>query len=222
VFDVASIKPGDPSVASGGFHRLDAGVMEISGMTMRELIANAYYLNRDYQIVDPGKLLGSRRYDIYAKDSSVHAVGSKSPEWGTAISANYPKLRALLADRFQLKVHIETRQMPMYALIVAKREMIQSVNCGTDGYRLESGLAKGPMKITSLVAVLAKDMNLPTVDDTHLEGCYDIDMKWTVDPDNVELPPINTALRDVGLKLEPRKGPVDVLVVDHVESPSAN
>jgi uncharacterized protein (TIGR03435 family) len=199
--------------------------MDISGMTLKELVSNAYNL-RDYQIIfaaEP-KWVSSERYDVSAKDTAVQVADSRKltgQEWSAALDADYEKLRSLLADRFQLRSHTESRQMPTYALIVTDPEKPHAAPC-SDGYYLHNGMAKGQMKITSLVALLSSDMNRPVVDATGLKGCYDLDLKWTQDPNNEDLPSISTALHEIGLKMASRTGPVDVLVVDHAERPSPN
>jgi len=82
--------------------------------------------------------------------------------------------------------------------------------------------------MTRLVFVLAQQLGHPVVDETGLQGPFDMELRWTPEtarqplPDNAP-PSIFTALREqMGLKLETRKGPVQVLVVDHVERPSEN
>ena len=222
-FDVVSIKPSERWVGNGGFRRIDVGILVVSGMTVRELISNAYAL-RNHQIEGGPKWVDAERYDLAAKDTSAGKFDSNSmtkQQFAAVVAADYEKLRALLADRFQLKVHTEKRELPAYALTVAKAEKLHGAPCG-GGYRLEEDFAKGPMRIESLAAVFSHDMDRPVVDATGLKGCYDIDLQWTLDPDNDEVPSITAALQSLGLKLASTKSRTDVLVIDHVERPSPN
>lgn len=142
-------------------------------------------------------------------------------------------VQALLADRFKLVTHTETRNMPIYALVVAKggaklgdiKPGGNMVNYG--GNHLE---VLGSNSTALLAEVLAKEVGRPVVDQTGISGRYELKLKWTPDdsvstvPIESNLPPsIFTALQEqLGLKLESQKGPVQVLIVDHVEVPSAN
>lgn len=223
VFDVVSIRPSDHSIARGSFRRIDPGIIIISGMTIKELIATSYSL-RAYQIEGGPKWTDTERYDVAAKDTSAGVVDSHAltkTQWIAALAANYAKMRTLLVDRFGLKVHTEKRELPAYALRVAKPDKLHSLPCG-ENYYLQEGYAVGRISIQSLVALLSKDMDRPVVDTTGLKGCYDLDLRWTRDPDNDEVPSVSGALQDLGLKLASTTRPTDVLVIDHVERPSPN
>lgn len=142
-------------------------------------------------------------------------------------------VQALLADRFKLATHTETRELPIYALVVAKGgAKLGEVNDG--GTTINSWRdhleVQGSNSLALLAEVLADELGRPVVDRTGIAGRYHFTLKWTPDdaasasPANSAAPPsIFTALQEqLGLKLEPQKGPVQVLVVDHVEMPSAN
>jgi uncharacterized protein (TIGR03435 family) len=145
-------------------------------------------------------------------------------------------VQALLADRFKLATHMETRELPIYALVVAKggaklgptQESGSSVN--TSNGRME---IQGSNSVAILAEQLSKVVGREVVDRTGIAGRYDLKLKWTPD-DATEPqllngapadtgPSLFTALEEqLGLKLEPQKGPVQVLVIDHIEMPSAN
>jgi uncharacterized protein (TIGR03435 family) len=145
-------------------------------------------------------------------------------------------VQALLADRFKLVTHAETRELPIYALVVAKGGAklgeIQDIKSG--GTSINSWKdhldVQGTNSLALLAQVLADDLGRPVVDRTGIAGRYHLTLKWTPDdatsasPANSNAPPsIFTALQEqLGLKLQSQKGPVQVLVVDHVEMPSAN
>jgi uncharacterized protein (TIGR03435 family) len=145
-------------------------------------------------------------------------------------------VQALLADRFKLATRFETRDLPIYELVAAKggaklgpaQESGTTIN--TSNGRIE---VQGANSVAILAEELSKVVGRPVFDKTGIAGRYDLKLKWT--PDDITEPTllngaavdsgpsIFTALEEqLGLKLEPGKGPVQVLVIDHVEMPSAN
>jgi uncharacterized protein (TIGR03435 family) len=176
------------------------------------------------------------RWDIRAK-----AEG----EEGRMPSAQFEEmLRALMEDRFQLKVNHETREMPVYTLLAAKNG--PKLTLSTGGSR---GVQMRPGTLTftkSTTATLAAQLSLLTgrvvIDKTGLTGDYDFELRWAQEagqgsPDAFGLPtvasdtpPVDTngpsiftALQEqLGLRLESQKGPVEILVIDHVERASEN
>ena len=147
-------------------------------------------------------------------------------------------VQALLADRFKLVMHTETRELPIYELVVAKggprlgaiKETGSSVNTGNG--RIEVRMSNS---VAFLADELSKVAGRDVVDKTGITGRYDLKLRWTPDDQAVpasdssastagdSAPTLFTALDEqLGLKLEPAKGPVQVLVIDHVEMPSAN
>jgi uncharacterized protein (TIGR03435 family) len=147
-------------------------------------------------------------------------------------------VRMLLADRFKLVTHTETRELPIYALVAAKGgaklgELKSSGSTVNHGHGHIEVL--GDNSLALLAEELSKEVGRPVVDRTGVAGRYDLTLKWTPD-ERVSSVPIGsdaaaldsgpsllTALREqVGLKLDAQKGPVAVLVIDHVERPSEN
>jgi uncharacterized protein (TIGR03435 family) len=148
-------------------------------------------------------------------------------------------LQAVLAERFQMKVHQEDREAPIYALIVAKNgsKLKEATEAGADSLNVERGQIIGhSLSLQELAKGLTGgNTGRVVVDRTGLTGKYDFTLTWTPDqgaappgPDggateNVPGPSIFTAIQEqLGLKLEPAKGPVKTLVIDHIERPSAN
>jgi len=156
----------------------------------------------------------------------------------------------LLTDRFQLKTHREDRVMPFYAIVAAKggikmkpsdensdvKQLGQSgpTNSGVQG---APGIrVRGRGKIVAVrttVEQLARymtfarsdDIDRPVLNKTGLSGEYDFTLEWTpgIAPDDADSPSLFTAIQEqLGLKLEPQKGPVEVMVIDHAELPSEN
>jgi uncharacterized protein (TIGR03435 family) len=149
-------------------------------------------------------------------------------------------VQTLLADRFKLATHAETRELPIYALVVAKSGpkfgAVQAngttVNHGRDYIQVQ-----GTNSIALLAEELSKEVGRDVVDKTGNQGRYNLTLRWT--PDNAVSPldrsggssptlgssglSIFAAIQEqLGLKLESQKGPVQVLVIDHVEMPSEN
>lgn len=249
VFDVASIKPSDPLGHSMSIGVRPGGLFNASGVTVKALIMNAYDL-RPFQISGGPGWLDTDRYDIIAR-AKVMTSQEDDPAKMTDTQRNQfraqmqLRLQTLLADRFQLKVHKETKDLPIYALTVAKNgAKIQesadktspggslSLNSGESG-RMEMTGKMLPME--SLVKTLAGQVGRTVLDKTGLQGKYDFKLSFTPDlgpqqgPGEEHAatldagPSIFTALQDqLGLKLDSQKGPVEVLVIDSVQKASEN
>jgi uncharacterized protein (TIGR03435 family) len=185
-------------------------------------------------------------FDIQAKVAAANVDAFQK----MSFDQRRPMLQALLADRFKLKVHSEPRQLPIYELVVgkggpklkeAKPDDIrpnglkdihgQPLNFGLIKFVHPSEAVAQATSMASLAMTLSQPflgLGRPVVDKTGLTGTYDFTLKWTPDQmangahtvDDSE-PSIFTAIQEqLGLKLEPAKGPVEVLVIDHVEMPS--
>jgi len=209
-------------------------------MVMRE----AYGVEDDRIAGAPG-WLSSEKYDVEAKEPSFR---SNDPRAGFDISERKRMLQALLADRLKLAVHHETREIPVYALVLAKdgpklHESQPGVNHpdwykGPDGNSIPGirmnpnalvgqGIGMGP-----LLFHLSRQLHHTVLDETGLSGTYDFALNF---PDGVRLgidnpappesyePAVSTAIeQQLGLKLELKRVPLEVLVIDHVEKPLGN
>jgi uncharacterized protein (TIGR03435 family) len=150
-------------------------------------------------------------------------------------------LRALLEDRFKLTLHREKKELPGYALVIGKSglKVHEVEHEGKSWTRFGRGSLNGhEVSMSALADRLAGRLGRPVVDDTGVKGSFDINLEWTPDQsqprgpkesaeplpvDDGAGPTIFTALQEqLGLKLEPRKGPVEILVIDRVEKPSEN
>jgi len=143
-------------------------------------------------------------------------------------------LRSLLAERFQLKVHTESRNLPAYALVVSNSgsKLLPSTGTGGPSKTMLGQLVVPKMGMAQLVQILEFDVDRPVIDRTGLTGDFAIHLEWTRErartaagdvPVDQSRPSIFSALQEqLGLKLESIKAPVDVLVIDRVELPSAN
>jgi uncharacterized protein (TIGR03435 family) len=199
-----------------------------------QLIMEAYNV-KNYQVtfaptVKPptGGEYGDAYYDIEAK-----AEGDRA----RTRDEFRPMLQTLLTERFKLKFHRAAKEMPVYALVVGKdgpkfkesaRDAEESTHIGANGRNQNITASKKSMdELAGMIPVFAVDR--PVVNHTGLPGSYDFKIEATPESrmtgDNPDLKSISifTALQQqLGLKLEPKRAMIEVLVVDHVEKPSAN
>jgi uncharacterized protein (TIGR03435 family) len=237
-FAAASIKV-DPK-ADGADSEPGPGLLRAQ-MTLARFIAMAYEV-KPYQVTGGPSWIDTEHYDILAK--LEHAGEEALPPDSTPrqrAEANAARLHAalksLLADRFQLKFHRETKEMPCYALVAAKGgfKLEESANhdehgMNSKGRGNEKNLVATGADMGRLVAFLARQLDRPVVDMTHVQGFYDFTLAWTPDDlknadatDHPALPSLFTALQEkLGLKLESQKAPVELLVIDSAARPSEN
>jgi len=235
-FEVADIKPNDPSapVDGKGFGRLVGERFEFRGGTVAALARYAY-LVPDSMIVGLPKWANDERFDIVAK---------APPD--TPIDVVRRMVQTLLAERFKLVTHREERPIPVYALTLGSRApKFHEASGGREECRWkadDSGLRTRECHNISM-AGLAKQLSglaglgidLPVVDQTGLKGVYDVQFEVGYvrpvtapaggdadGPAAIEGPTGFEAMARIGLKLERRKIPMPVIVVDHIERPSAN
>jgi uncharacterized protein (TIGR03435 family) len=209
-----------------------ANAFTASNLNLKALIQYAYNLQTEDLISGLPGWANSTTFDIQAKiDEDLAAALNKLPKEERAARRGI-MMQTLLADRFQLKVHHETRDLPIYSLVIAK-----------GGFKLNPADPRGSMSygdgqlttqgvpIKSLVFFLSSFLHRKVVDNTGLTGNYDMSLRWSSDevanaqqdPSAPSAPSLFTALQEqLGLKLESTKGPVDTIVVDHVAHPSEN
>lgn len=195
--------------------------------------------------VPEGRILGgpdwskSSRFDIQAKPDGALAEHLKNLQSNAERRvANEQMLEALLADRFALKMHRETRELPVYALVVAKNGPKIKPAVVAEGSSVNSHNGHLTIKSNAAMAALAEylenNLDRVVVDKTGIEGGYEFSFDWNPEELSAakhgaanssadEGPSIFTALQEqLGLKLESQKGPVEVIVIDHAELPSEN
>jgi len=247
-FDIVTVKLSDPTKEHLALYWRQPDGLKWDGVTLRGMIANAYGVSSiiRYQIVGGPDWMGSRAFDINAKvDDETTARWSKMTQQAVD-EERRSMMRTLLAERFQLKFHHETREMPALALRVAKSgSKLQpphpehDLQAGTPLSRINF-FAHGHMEghsalMSNLGRSLASEPEIagrPVVDKTGLTGGYDFTLRWTPDDSgpgaapanpNAQWPSLFTALEEqLGLKLTPEKLPIDIIVVDSVEMPSEN
>jgi uncharacterized protein (TIGR03435 family) len=241
VFDVAAIhqniadQSGHNHIVSSPF---DGHFLAIN-VSSKMLIRWAFHMP-ETRILDGDSWTNSIMFDIDAKaDNSVDAeMRALSSDAGRLQKERM--VQALLADRFKLVTHTETRELPIYALVVAKggprlgatQASGTTINSGSGHIQVQ-----GSNSVALLAETLARVVGRVVIDKTGIQGRYDIRLTWM--PDDGAAPRFNgaegsslpsdsgpsifTAIQEqLGLKLESQKGPVEVLVIDHIEMPSDN
>ncbi len=227
-FEVVSIKPSAPDAQGSSISRNPHGRFSTKNVTLRALIGMAWSV-REFQVEVAPKWFDSDGFDIAAVPANYSENGQRTvggAEMNTMI-------RGLLADRFKLAAHRETKEGPVYFLVVGKagskmHELPPDV--ANNGVMTGHGKIRGNRVLMSVLAkTLSSQLSRTVIDKTGLTGEYDVNLEWNPDltaPENgiaPEGPSIFTAVQEqLGLKLEPGKGPVEVLVIDHAEKPTEN
>ena len=221
-FDVAAIHP-DMIGASAGtsFNLFDGGRLHVTNATLQFLIGNAYHIQSD-QIIGGPAWLDSDRYDIDAKPAMPQDITREQLR---------DMLQHLLADRFQLKFHRETRERTVYALVIGKNGPRLKDHDGEPGSSLNTHTESGKVALTGtnasldqLAVYLGNKLGRVVLDKTGLHGAYDFTFEW--DPEQAAdsaTATMFTGLQEqLGLRLETQKSAVEVLVVDKAEKASQN
>jgi uncharacterized protein (TIGR03435 family) len=261
-FDVVSIKPCKPGVSNGGDSspgRLSIGCAILAGVDYTGLIQQAY--NR----YAGGQLTSMKLIPIEGGPDWIHsemfAIDAKSEGHPSILMMQGPMMQAILEDRFKLKIHRETRQGPVYELVIGKSSLkLKPLQVGSCIPPVLRGplptLASGERRCRNMVnprgavdieggtlpmfaGLLSMALDRPVIDKTGITDQFEIHLKFspddsaaprpsTTDPGSPtvgapDAPGIFQAIQEqLGLRLVPAKGPVDVLVIDHIEKPSEN
>jgi uncharacterized protein (TIGR03435 family) len=235
-FEVASLKPSQPGGRGGGIRPTPGGERYVaSNIPLKLLITVAYRIRAD-QVVGGPAWIGTDLYDINAK-----------AERPSSIEALHLMLQNLLAERFKLQFHRETKVLPIYALMVdkggAKLQPDEAQSAGdpwidnTVDHFPQMTMHGKFVPMDYFAWRLSMMLDRPVLDQTKLTGGYDFELKFTRElppgtpegalingaPIDTSGPTIFEAIRQqLGLKLERQKGPVDIMVLDHAERPVEN
>jgi uncharacterized protein (TIGR03435 family) len=226
VASVRSSKPDCPGMSVSS----PPGQFSAQCITFLGLLFNAYPIRRHDTIPGLPGWGTSALFDVEAKadDATAEAIAKlpQEEQW----KQDQSMLQGLLASRFKLRVHTETRKGDVYTLVLAKggfklKDAPESTE--PSGYSWVNGhiqVRKGP--IASLVLSLSDTLGHTVVDKTGLTGNYDINLRWTPDDQqessNGGVALFNALEEQLGLKLLISKGPVNIFVIDHVEKPAEN
>jgi uncharacterized protein (TIGR03435 family) len=244
-FDVASVKP---CKATSNFFRMsftpDGVRIENGSLLMIIRAAYGLFNSLDDKFLNIPGWAKTERFNIEAKVSPADVEEYKK----LTMAQRQLMIQALLADRFKLQAHRETKEQPVYLLVVAKSgsklgeaKPGEGNEAGGSMKRSRDQLEGAGVVMSQLVSALTQVASRTVVDRTGLTGRYDFTLHWTPDEEGVTAlkpadstqpaneavaamgPSIFTAVQEqLGLRLEPAKGPVECLVIDHVEQPSEN
>jgi uncharacterized protein (TIGR03435 family) len=227
VFEAASVKPNRSMGGRSSIH-LSKGLVQMENVSLM-VILNAYGIpdDRQYAVSGPG-WLATESFDINAR-FPAETPGDQVRQM----------MQALLAERFHMEAHKETRQLPIYTLTVAKSG--PKIHAADDGQGQTSGgpgrLEATRTSMAKLANLLARMLGTPVTDATGLAGVYDFKLEWAPDetlrnslapePGGAASgggPSLTTAVEEqLGLKLTGGKGPVEVVVIDRIErTPTGN
>jgi uncharacterized protein (TIGR03435 family) len=222
-FEVATVKVAPPLAGDRIYINLghiEHGTMTLSNASLSDCLRFAYGLTSDSQLAGPDW--------IKSKEFRYMIVAKTAPE--TPREDALQMLQSLLTERFQLTIHREPREMSYYALLPGKNA--SKLKPGTDGDAdfspsPLSRIAQPRLSMLMLATLISRfELHSTVLDMTGIPGTYDIKLEWSpanAKPANanVDAPPgpsIFTAVQEqLGLKLEARKGPIEVLVIDHAE-----
>jgi uncharacterized protein (TIGR03435 family) len=231
-FDIAAIHLHQPEPHERSHIVDSSGRFTTANVDLKSILQWAYDLPAS-RIVGGPAWIDSARWDIEAKAENALDT-QKTFDPPAARLEKRRMVQALLAERFGLVVHRETRELPIYALVVAKcgPTFLANQAGGTtiDRNRGRIQIEGGGNTVSLLAEQLAETLGRVVVDQTGVSGRYKLVLTWT--PDDIEASPSSvpdsgpslfTALQEqLGLRLESRRGPVEVLVVDQAVLPSPN
>lgn len=256
-FEVTSIKPMKSVPNRVDFGMKPGGTFSANGITTKFLIEAAYGI-KDSQLAGAPEWVSSERFDVEAKPDEETAVAVDKLPSEQRRQQLMLMLQGLLADRFKLAATHETKELPIYALVVAKsgpKLHESAVKAGGDkalgvGGPAQAGVmmkGRGDLSVRfadmdTLADLISRFAGRPVLNKTGLMGRYDFTLQWTPEEGQAGIGPggpkpgtenapaaessgpfLFTAIQEqLGLKLEPQKAPMDVLVIQHVERPGEN
>jgi uncharacterized protein (TIGR03435 family) len=246
-FEVSTVRPSSQDAQESNLNLGPDGIRS-SNLPVIFLLKFAFNLNAgsNDQIVGAPPWLSSLPFDIHAKVGEETAARLADMPTDERIAATRNMIRALLADRFGLRVHYESRKLSVLALTVTKggskltptNDKPASETPGADAWtglhNPGAGQTEGrDVPVALLVNALSSKPEIDgrlVVDETGLTGKYSFKLIWTPEDPHAATgeagaggPSLFTALQEqLGLKLEARKAPVDCVVIDHIEQPSPN
>ncbi len=216
-FEVVSVKPNNSGSGSSST-RSDQGRLTAENVSLRSLVTMAYGM-KDYQ-VEAADWLRDVKFNIGAKFSEE--LPHNTDKYNLALHAMMQKM---LVERFKIAVHRSTKTFSVYGLVIGKNGIkfkqvpdIDSHNQHSSNTHYE-GLC---VSMANFAEFLSHRVELPVLDMTGLKGYYDLKLNWDPEPkaDSPDLPAgisLPIALQDqLGLKLEARKAPIEILIVDRI------
>jgi uncharacterized protein (TIGR03435 family) len=252
-FEVVSVKASNSTDRRSSSSILPGGHFTAANRSLWNLIVGAY-LVPEYLISGAPDWIRSERFDIEARAPANVIPTGLTARARTDFTRRM--IQSMLADRFKLAVHRETKEMPIYELTVSKdgpKLRKAQNNACSDGQACHAwgpgnpGMREGfpgtSVDMDDLVDMLMGYTDRPIVNKTNIQGLFDIRLQWNplpltqqaatprddvprervVNADVSSLPDLFTAVQEqLGLKLESRRGPIETIVIDHVERPGKN
>ena len=237
-YDVASIRPNTTGANDSTFGPGPGGGIRAVNQTLLKLVTNAYNV-RDFQVEGGPSWMKTDRFDIVAKEDHpdpTHPRDMTASQRDAYMEKHRERLRNLLTDRFHLVVKQETREHPGYVLTVGKggsklRASGPETKANT---RVSVGGGRGRVSaegisLNLVATVLAQILGRNVVNQTGIQRVVDLTLEWT--PDAVLSDPsldsntgsLFTAVQEqLGLKLESKKVPTEIIIVERVEKPTEN
>jgi len=251
-FGVTSIKPSKAEdFRRAGIQFLPGGRLIATNYPLQVLISGAYHLPyQSPRLVGGPEWVRSDRFDLYAKADAGTIPSELSAEEKRARMRLM--LQKLLADRFHLTLRRETKELPVYAMTVAKnglklpKSAIEEKDCFDESatvscHTIQGGQGFGlhgkAFDLSDLAVFIENYTDRPVIDKTGIHELFQIETKGWVPlggkaalpgmkaedgSDLASLPSLFTIFGEFGLRLEPQKGPVEIFVIEHVERPGAN
>lgn len=245
VFDVASIHPNhsDHTARTHIYSYANQGHFVAVNATPLQLLQYAYELP-DSRILGTSDSSKSSKYDIEAKSDPALATQLASLPYADAKAQLLKMVQALLKERFRVAAHSESRELPVYFLTVAKngpkltvgQDAPKRVDSTGRGGSVSITISNSSHAIADLTEMLYRYTGRIVIDKTELSGNYTLALRFAADDSRTAIPgsgdaasladagpSVFSALKDqLGLELKSGKGPVEVLVVDHIEAPTEN
>jgi uncharacterized protein (TIGR03435 family) len=243
-FEVASVRPNKSGSSNTSARIAPGGRVTVINATLRSIIRNGWNL-QPFQMVGGPDWIDTERFDIVAK-----VADADLPPDGRMVREQIGlRVQTMLEDRFKLVTHWETRDLPVYALVLAKsdgkhgprfkphtgtcadraqnggpvRPPSENVNCGTNiSVSATSGKITGNgLTMETFARNLSGIAGRNVINKTGLEGAFDVEIEFTPEQSaETTGPSLFTALQEqLGLKLDSQRSPVDVLVIDSAEQP---
>ena len=230
-WDVISVKQAEPGKCPEG-----SGMMVLKDGVHAFCVSLGAMVQISYAIPEPSRIIGMPEWTRSGSGWNIDAkvAGEDAVAFGRLGKEDRSRMvQKLLADRFHLKAHLEKREMPVYDLVVAKGgPKLKEATADEASKSMLRGAVPGKiecvsMPLSTLPVFLNRELGKPTVDKTGLKGNYDFTLEFVpaskATTDEIGGPSIFTAVEEqLGLKLEPAKEPMDVLVIDSIEQPAAN
>jgi uncharacterized protein (TIGR03435 family) len=238
-FDVVTVKPHDQSVRPNAWRlQPTPDGYTASNVSLLKLVGEAYGIFDAKLLTGGPPWIDADKFDLEAKFDAASIPDAKNLTYRQRADM----LQSLLADRFHLKAHFETKDFPVYSLVVAKGgpKLIETKpeDIRNDSTGMPACLGGRNAKTLIYTAVGCHTRDLETllryaagrtvIDKTGLTARYDFELRWSSDntPANspaAEYPSIFTAVQEqLGLKLEPSTAPLSILIIDSAEKPSEN